>query len=97
MVLGDFDSKFERWLKKQIEEVILYIGDPGRLLFGTDWPLASMESYVDFMRKIALPNASKDLILYQNALRLFRLPIAEPLKEDAVADNQPGPPSPLAS
>ncbi len=74
LVLGDFDSKFERWMLKQIEEVLLYAGDPGYLLYGTDWPLASMESYLDFMRKLKLPARSKQLIMGENAARLFKLP-----------------------
>jgi hypothetical protein len=28
LVLGDFDSKFERFLKRQIEEVLIYAGEP---------------------------------------------------------------------
>jgi hypothetical protein len=78
LVLGDFDSKFERWLKRQIEEVLIYAGEPRYLLYGTDWPLASMESYLDFMSKLSMPRANKDLILSENALRLFKLPRPEP-------------------
>ena len=75
LVLGGFDSNFERWLKRQVEEVILYAGDPGRLLYGTDWPLVSMESYLQFMRKLNLPARSRELIMSANALRLFKLPV----------------------
>jgi predicted TIM-barrel fold metal-dependent hydrolase len=74
LVLGDFDSKFERWMKKQVEEVMLYAGDPSFFLYGSDWPLTSMESYLEFMEKLDLPQQSKRQILYENALRLFRLP-----------------------
>jgi len=74
LVLGDFDSKFEGWLREQIEEVILYAGEPRYLLYGTDWPLASMESYLDFMEKLGLPERSKEMIMSENALKLFRLP-----------------------
>jgi uncharacterized protein len=74
LVLGDFDSKFERWLKKEIEEVLLYAGEPRYLLYGTDWPLASMESYIDFMNKLTIPKQAKDWIRYENTARLFKLP-----------------------
>lgn len=76
LVLGDFDTKFERWIKPQIEEVLLYVGDPRRLLYGTDWPISSMESYLDFIGKLDMPRESKEQILYRNAAELFRLPVA---------------------
>lgn len=90
LVLGDFDSKFERWMKKEVEEVMLYAGDPSFFLYGTDWPLATMESYLEFMDKLNLPRRSKEQILYENALRLFRLPRPESAPE------QNPPPSPTA-
>jgi predicted TIM-barrel fold metal-dependent hydrolase len=76
LVLGDFDSKFENWMREQIEEVILYAGEPRYLLYGTDWPLASMESYLDFIRSLDMPVPTKDMILSDNAIRLFKLPVA---------------------
>ncbi len=84
LVLGDFDSKFENWMREQIEEVILYAGEPRYLLYGTDWPLASMESYLDFIRSLDMPAPTKDMILSDNAIRLFKLPIA-PLTAGAPA------------
>jgi uncharacterized protein len=77
LVLGDFDSRFERWLRQQLEEIILYAGEPSYLLYGTDWPLSAMESYVEFMKKLKMAEKNKELILYQNAARLFRLPLPE--------------------
>jgi predicted TIM-barrel fold metal-dependent hydrolase len=76
LVLGEFNSNFERWLKPQVEEALLYAGDPRYLLYGTDWPLAGMESYLQFMAKLQLPARSRELIMSENAVRLFRLPVA---------------------
>lgn len=81
LVLGDFDTKFERWIKPQIEEVLLYVGDPRRLLYGTDWPISSMESYLEFIGKLDMPRESKEQILYRNTAELFRLPVAAPLPQ----------------
>jgi predicted TIM-barrel fold metal-dependent hydrolase len=75
LVLGNFDDRFELWLKQQLEEIILYAGEPRYLLFGTDWPISSMESYVDFMKRLEMPPVNKDRILYQNAAKLFRIPL----------------------
>lgn len=79
LVLGDFDSQFERWMGRQIEEVLLYAGEPKYLLYGSDWPLARMESYLDFMRRLSMPARSKEMILGENSLRLFKLPRPERL------------------
>jgi len=73
LVLGDFDSKFERWMRKQIEEVILYAGEPRYLLYGSDWPLASMESYLEFIEGLSMSQLTKEMILSENAVRLFKL------------------------
>jgi predicted TIM-barrel fold metal-dependent hydrolase len=78
LVLGDFDYKFEKWLKSEIEEVLLYAGEPRYLLYGTDWPISSMESYLDFMNKLKLAKEKKDLILWHNAQRLFKIPVSAP-------------------
>jgi predicted TIM-barrel fold metal-dependent hydrolase len=45
------------------------------VLYGTDWPLASMESYLDFMEELNLPARDKDLMFFENAAALFKLEI----------------------
>ena len=77
LVLGHFTDKFERYMKKEIEEMITYAGDPRYLLYGTDWPICSMESYLKFMNQLDLPDEKKDLILYKNAAKLFKIDVDE--------------------
>ena len=66
---------FEDYLEEQIQEVILYAGDAARLLYGTDWPICSMKSYVEFMGQLKLSDADRRAILYENSRRLFKLPL----------------------
>ncbi len=73
LVLGNFDSAFERYLKRQLDEIILYAGEPKWLLFGSDWPLCDMSDYVNFIKKIRIPAKDREMILSGNATRLFRL------------------------
>ena len=40
-----------------------------------DWPICSMSSYVDFVRGIELTPEARHLIMYENARRLFKLPL----------------------
>ncbi|MDX1364093.1 amidohydrolase family protein [Arenibacter latericius] len=75
LVLGDFSDKFERYMKKEIEEMITYAGDPKYLLYGTDWPLCNMKSYLKFMDQLELADDKKELIFWKNAAQLFKLDV----------------------
>ena len=73
LVLGEFTEAFEDYMSEEIRDAILYAGDPGRFLFGTDWPICSMKSYMSFVRQLELPDESYNMIMGDNARRLFRL------------------------
>ncbi len=75
LVLGDFSDKFERYMKKEIEEMITFAGDPKFLLYGTDWPISSMKSYLKLMDQLDLPDEKKELILWKNAASLFKIDV----------------------
>lgn len=77
LVLGDFTERFEAFMLGQVKEMILYAGDPHYLLYGTDWPICRMRTYLKFVRSLGLPSAHEDLILWQNADRLFRLGLSK--------------------
>ena len=77
LVLGDFTDKFERFMKKEIEEMITYAGDPNYLLYGTDWPISNMESYLKFMNQLELADDKKELILWKNAAKLFKIDVSK--------------------
>ena len=59
--------------------MLLYGVQPERRLYGTDWPIASMESYLDFMGEMKIPARDRRLMMYENAIRLFKLPIELPV------------------
>ena len=73
LTLGAFEDRFEVYLRRQVQEMMLYGVEPSRVLFGTDWPIASMESYITFMQELAIPEADKRKILAENSIQLFRL------------------------
>jgi hypothetical protein len=75
LVLGEFTEAFEDYMEEQIAEVILYAGEPGRFLYGSDWPICSMKSYVEFVRQLKLADRDRQLIMYENARQLFKLPL----------------------
>jgi predicted TIM-barrel fold metal-dependent hydrolase len=51
---------------------IAYAGRPERFLYGTDWPLAPMRDYRDFIRRL-IPEESHEAVFHENARALFRL------------------------
>ena len=75
LVLGDFNSKFEKYMKSQVEEMILFAGEPKYMLYGTDWPIANMETYISFLQKLKLNDDKKELIAWKNTARLFNIDI----------------------
>ncbi len=77
LVLGNFSSDFEKFMKKQLQEMIIYAGEPRYLLYGTDWPISSMESYVKFVHDLNIPDERKEKIAWKNASELFRIPVSE--------------------
>lgn len=77
LVLGDFSYKFEKFMKKELEEMITYAGNPKYLLYGTDWPISNMETYLNFVNQLDLEQDKKELILWQNAAELFKIDVSK--------------------
>jgi predicted TIM-barrel fold metal-dependent hydrolase len=77
LVLGDFSDRFEIFMRQQLQEMLLYGVNPENVLFGTDWPISSMESYVEFMEELKIPEEDKRKIYFDNAARIFRLSPAD--------------------
>jgi predicted TIM-barrel fold metal-dependent hydrolase len=59
-------------LAHEIRRAMRYSERPNRFLYGTDWPLAPMPAYRDFIRE-AVPPEYHACVFEENARRLFRL------------------------
>jgi predicted TIM-barrel fold metal-dependent hydrolase len=77
LVLGNFSDRFESYMRKQLQEMLVYGVEPDKVLFGTDWPISSMESYLEFIEELSIPEKDRKKIMYQNAASLFKLPVRE--------------------
>lgn len=77
LVLGNFTDRFEEYMRRQLQEMLLWGMNPSKVLFGTDWPISTMESYLGFMDELKLPYKDKRLLFYENAARLFKIPIKD--------------------
>ncbi len=76
--LKHFEERFERYMLAQVREVIAFAGDRTKLLFGTDWPICDIGSYIRFVRKLELSEQEADQIFWQNSVRVFNLDIEAP-------------------
>jgi predicted TIM-barrel fold metal-dependent hydrolase len=75
LMLGEFTQAFEDYMNDEIEDVITYAGEPEKFLYGTDWPICSMKSYLEFVRRLEIKERDRQLLLYENTRRLFKLPL----------------------
>lgn len=73
LVVGDFDHYFEKMMRDKVAELINYAGEPRYLLYGTDWPIATMDSYLNFVAKLKLKAEFRDMFMYKNAKKLFKI------------------------
>lgn len=84
LTLGHFEERFERFMLAQLNEFVAFAGDPSKLLFGTDWPVADMGDYVRFVRQLNLSETETNLILWRNAARIFKIDVEQ--KQDIKGD-----------
>jgi len=73
LTLGGFTDRFEAYMRQQLKEMILWGVEPSKVLYGTDWPLVTMESYLQFVDELRLPARDKEQMLFENAAALFKL------------------------
>jgi predicted TIM-barrel fold metal-dependent hydrolase len=76
LTLGQFEERFEKYMLQQVNEVLAFAGDPSQLLYGTDWPICDMGSYIRFVRNLNLSREETDMILWRNAARIFHLELS---------------------
>ena len=49
-----------------------YLGDYERLIYGSDWPLANIANYIDFVARI-IPEKQQEKVFFSNANRIYGL------------------------
>lgn len=82
-LLGDLrkqpDSDVEKYMIRPLSWILGYIDDPSKLMFGTDWPLVSMGSYIEAFKR-AIPKEHWRAVFHDNAVRVFKFPGADQSK-----------------
>lgn len=74
LVVGD-KEKFQRFMNEHLfmdhfRRALVYADRYDKMLFGTDWPLASIELYIEFIRRL-VPEKFHEAVFYRNALDAF--------------------------
>lgn len=63
--------------QRRLTNAIAAMGDARRVLYGSDWPLESIETAVGLITGLDLPAEDKELILGGNARALFRIDVSD--------------------
>lgn len=72
--IPDFDRfLYEKYgYIRRLYDLFSYIGCYERFMFGTDWPLANLLDYVNFV-KVIIPRSAWDDVFYNNAVQTYGL------------------------
>jgi hypothetical protein len=77
LILEEFTTKMEAWLRSELAEALLYSGEPDKIMYGTDWPLVRMGPYLRFVEALDIGPKERALLLRDNAARLFRIELPD--------------------
>lgn len=72
LAVGKIEKTEQDMIRKNIKYAFDYVGDPEKFMYGSDWPLVRMKTYIDLIKK-AVPAKHHKLVFHDNAERLFRL------------------------
>jgi hypothetical protein len=77
MLIGNLEEmskeKVDEFMVKPIAWIFGYVEDPGKLMFGTDWPLTGIKPYLDAYKR-AIPKEHWNAVFHDNAVRVFKFP-----------------------
>ena len=73
LFVNEFPSTAETHYTMKIKELLDYVGAQHHLLYGSDWPISNMSSYLSFVEKLELDQESSDLLMFKNAQSIFKL------------------------
>ena len=76
LLIGNLDEmpreKVDEYVTRPVAWAFGYLENPEKLMYGTDWPLTDMASYLKAFQR-AIPPEHWDAVFYGNAARVFKL------------------------
>ena len=80
LLVGNLDrmpkSQVDTYVVRPLAWVFGYVEDPTKLMFGSDWPLTDINSYVKAFKR-AIPREHWQAVFHDNAARVFKMKIAK--------------------
>ena len=77
-LIGNLDRmpkhKVDAYVVRPLCWIFGYVEDPTKLMFGSDWPLTDIYSYVKAFKR-AIPREHWNAVFHDNAVRVFRLKV----------------------
>jgi predicted TIM-barrel fold metal-dependent hydrolase len=70
---GGYTREYVRMLAQRISEAVFYAGGADKFLFGTDYPVETLEKGLSLVSMLKVTQADKERILWRNASRLFSI------------------------
>lgn len=71
---GAFEQRDDEDVKKEIMELVDYVGTPRKLLFGSDYNIYDQGKYLQFLESFEeFLTTDLEYIKYKNAKKLFRI------------------------
>lgn len=74
-LIGDLNEmpreKVDQYVVEEIRWAFGFLEDPSKMIYGTDWPLTKMDSYIDAVKR-AIPKEHWRAVFHDNAARIFK-------------------------
>jgi uncharacterized protein len=67
----------EDYVIKPVTWIFGFVEDPSKFMFGTDWPLTDMKSYIAAIKR-AVPKEHWQAVFHDNAAKVFKFPTRQP-------------------
>ena len=68
-----YAERYLDWLAQKISGAIYFAGGAEKVIFGTDYPVTKYSDALTLVRKLEVDRRDKELVLWRNAKRVFRL------------------------
>ncbi len=76
LTLGAFEAEFEHFMRNRLHDMIAYMGLAERkLMYGTDWPLAHMSPYLDFVDSLEIDDEARECLRWKTAADLYKIDV----------------------
>ena len=89
LTLGAFQPRYAAFARTKVNEAVAYMNDPDKLMFGTDWPISDLGSYLEWVATLDLTREEREGVMWRNAARVFGIDV-DGLAAESAGDGDRG-------